>query len=247
MNAFVIMPFDDTIANECYQHGIKLILKNKNIQVRRADEIFSVNPILEDIVNAIKDASVIIADISGKNPNVFYELGISHILKPKNTIMITHDEYGSLPFDISHFRIIKYVNSMEGLSTFKKQLELTINNIIQDYELMHLTDFKFIVNTLTLGQNDGILISLLALDKMEDPIHQYDSLEFEGYNKYYEIKMGGGTWNPVSSLFSPFALYGLVEYVHDFIFLTEKGKAFVAFLEKNGFVLDDYKVIKTLE
>jgi len=247
MNAFIIMPFSDPIASDCYEHVTKPALNKLGIQGRRADEIFSVNPILEDIINAIKDASIIIADISGKNPNVFYELGISHILKPNNTIMITHDEYGLLPFDIAHFRIIKYENTMEGAANYKKQLELTINNIIKDYELIFSNEFQFIIETLKMGNNDGILFSLIALDEMDDPIHQYDNIEFDGHNEYYEIKTSGGSWEPVSSLFSPFALFQIVEYVQNFIFLTEKGKAFVSFLRKNGFILDKYSITKNIE
>ncbi|MCW4050191.1 MAG: hypothetical protein NWE89_10710 [Candidatus Bathyarchaeota archaeon] len=98
-----------------------------------------------------------------------------------------------------------------------------------------------------MSKNDGILFSLIALNEMEDPFHQYDSLEIDGHNEYYEIGISGGTWSPVSSSFSPFALFQLVEYVQDFKFLTEKGKAFVSFLKNKGFILDKYAVTKNIE
>ncbi|MEA2051755.1 MAG: hypothetical protein U9O90_02890 [Euryarchaeota archaeon] len=102
--AFVIMPFNDEIANDVYKLCTKQVCKEFDLDVQRADEIFTPNPLLDDIVAAIEESAVIIADISGKNPNVFYELGVSHMLKRTQTIMITHEEYKSIPFDISHFR-----------------------------------------------------------------------------------------------------------------------------------------------
>jgi len=107
MKAFVIMLFDDKTANDVYELSTRPVCKEFGLEVRRTDEIFTPNPILDDIVVAIEESAVIIADISGKNANAFYELGMSHMLKRTQTIMITHKEYGSIPFDISHFRIIK--------------------------------------------------------------------------------------------------------------------------------------------
>lgn len=240
MNAFVIMPFNDPTSNQCYGYCTKPICEKLGLEVKRADEIFSVNPILDDIVNAIKDASIIIADISGKNPNVFYELGISHILKRNNTIMITHDDFKNIPFDIAHFRIIKYSDSIEGKNAYDNQLELTINNILKDFKLIFNNEFNFLIDTLKMGSNEGILLSLLALDEMEFPLHNYDNISFHGHNINYEMTMSGGDWEPVSSLFSSFALFNLVQYTQDYILLTDKGKAFVNFLKEKGYRLDKF-------
>lgn len=71
LKVFMVMPFSDEVANQNYEHCIKPICDTFNLEVRRADEIFSTSPIYNDIVKEIQDASIIIVDITNKNPNVF--------------------------------------------------------------------------------------------------------------------------------------------------------------------------------
>lgn len=131
---FVVMPFSDASAESIYLHSTKPICQEFGLTVRRADEIFSPNPVLDDIVRAIRCAIVVIVDISGSNPNVFYELGISHILKATSTIMITHDEYRTVPFDISHFRIIQYQDSIKGKAKYERELKSTLKAVLSSME-----------------------------------------------------------------------------------------------------------------
>tara|TARA_R110002020_G_scaffold343801_1_gene558139 strand:+ start:161 stop:520 length:360 start_codon:yes stop_codon:yes gene_type:complete len=111
---FMVMPFSNKVAKDAYDYSVRKICENHNLEIRRADDIFSTKPIYDDIVKEIKDASIIIVDISDNNPNVYYELGMAHTLKQNQTIIITQGEYNKTPFDIAHFRIIKYENSIEG-------------------------------------------------------------------------------------------------------------------------------------
>lgn len=62
--------------------------------------------ILKDIVQAIYDSDIIIANLTGLNPNVFYELGIAHTLN-KKVIIITED-ISTLPFDLKSYRAKEY-------------------------------------------------------------------------------------------------------------------------------------------
>ena len=152
MNAFVIMPFKNKVAKDIYKLCTKPICEEFKLEVKRADEIFTVTPIWEDILSAIKKATIIIADISGRKPNVFYELGISHLLKQNQTIMITSDNFEKVPFDISHFRIIKYTNSITGKTEYEKQLRLTLGNLLKDYRLIYRNEFDFILHVLNLTE-----------------------------------------------------------------------------------------------
>ena len=54
----------------------------------RADEIYDNRPIIQDIQNSIHNAKVILADVTGRNPNVNYELGAAHALN-KEVIILT--------------------------------------------------------------------------------------------------------------------------------------------------------------
>ena len=125
---FMVMPFEDQLANEIYNHSTKHICESFNLEIKRADEIFTTNPILDDIISAIEKSIITIVDISGNNANVFYELGIAHILKQDQTIIITHDEFNIIPFDITHFRIIKYKDSIVGKNEYEDKLRKTICN-----------------------------------------------------------------------------------------------------------------------
>ena len=63
--------------------------------------------ILADIIPPIYAADIVLADLTGLNPNVMYELGIAHSFN-KKTIMITRDDLGSLPFDLKQYRAKDY-------------------------------------------------------------------------------------------------------------------------------------------
>jgi hypothetical protein len=94
----------------------------ESYEVERADDIGDYREITDKIFNAIKDAKIIIADVSGKNENVWYELGIAHSLrKPVIHLMKRGTK---IPFDVKNtpfiiYDITKRQNAINGI---KKQL-----------------------------------------------------------------------------------------------------------------------------
>lgn len=235
--AFVIMPFDDEIANDVYELSTKHICKEFDLNVWRADEIFTPNPILDDIIAAIEESTVIIADISGKNPNVFYELGMSHMLKRTQTILITHEEHNGTPFDIAHFRIIKYENTISGKAIYENQLRRTLQHLLRDYKVIYEDAFELMINLLMSDEVDeSSLYALMALDKAPIPLHKHDPLYVGGHNKDPHRRVT--LESSVDSQFSQFIELGYAEVSGDIVILTDKGKAFVDLLDENGFVCD---------
>jgi hypothetical protein len=79
---------------------------------------------MSDIWAAICAARIVIADCTGRNPNVFYEIGIAHAVG-KPVVLITQD-VNDIPFDISHIRYIIYEYTAAGMKLLKKKLEETI-------------------------------------------------------------------------------------------------------------------------
>jgi len=124
---FIIMPYTDKL-NPIYENIIKPVIKDLKLECLRADEIFISKPIIEDIWNNIKKARFIIADLTDRNPNVFYELGLAHALN-KEVIMLTQD-INDVPFDLKHFRIIVYQDSIAGADKLKSDLKNFINEQI---------------------------------------------------------------------------------------------------------------------
>jgi tetratricopeptide (TPR) repeat protein len=109
---FVMMPFQDeyddvylVIANAVQTTSQELSL---SLSCGRADE-FGPGRITDQILAAIQDADIVIADLTGNNPNVMYELGFAHALK-KPAIILNQDVHAS-PFDVKDLRQIVYDRS----------------------------------------------------------------------------------------------------------------------------------------
>jgi hypothetical protein len=93
------------------------------LQPIRADQITKAGEITDQVFALIRDVDILIADVTGGNPNVLYELGLRHTL-PKATIQI--GEYGQLPFDIAAIRTLQFSRTPSGLVDGRKQLEAAI-------------------------------------------------------------------------------------------------------------------------
>lgn len=112
--AFVLMPFDSAF-NDIYQLGIKEAAKSLDIVAERVDDQRFKQGMLEQIYRQIEAADVIIADMTGQNPNVFYEVGYAHA-KDKLCIHLTQ-KADDIPFDLKHQRHLVYGKSIADLRT----------------------------------------------------------------------------------------------------------------------------------
>ena len=95
---FVIMPFGD-LFDELYQEVIKESLEENNFTVVKADELYGSKPIMEDILEGIESAEIVVADLTGRNPNVFYELGITHSRKINDNVIIVTPDLENQPYN----------------------------------------------------------------------------------------------------------------------------------------------------
>lgn len=113
MFAFVLMPFDPSF-DDIYRLGIKETAEKLGIRAERVDEqIFHKENILERIYGQIDTADLIIADLTGRNPNVFYETGYAHA-KGKLCLLLT-SKADDIPFDLKHHRHLIYGDSIQNL------------------------------------------------------------------------------------------------------------------------------------
>jgi hypothetical protein len=110
--AFVLMPFSAEF-DDVYQIAIKEASEATGFTAQRLDEQIFVEGMLDRIYAQIEAADVIIADMSGKNPNVFYEVGYAHA-KGKTCILLTNTA-DDIPFDLKHRRHIVYGKSLSKL------------------------------------------------------------------------------------------------------------------------------------
>ena len=86
----------------------------------RADEIWENPAIIQDIVTLIDKSFVVVCDCTGRNANVFYEIGIAHTLG-REVVLITQVD-ADIPFDLRHLRYIKYLDNDEGRHALKAAL-----------------------------------------------------------------------------------------------------------------------------
>ncbi len=126
---FVLMPFKLGWSDRVWTRMIKPIVEEMGLHAIRADDLYD-KDIMEGIWKSILTSKVIIADISERNPNVFYELGIAHTIG-KQVILLTQSEK-DIPFDLNRYRHIIYEDNLDGFEKLKKELAASLKEILQE-------------------------------------------------------------------------------------------------------------------
>lgn len=104
---FVLMPFIDDL-EDTYVYGIRGAAEKLGLKCSRADEIEHNHEVIKEVVDNIKRSRFVVAELTSRNPNVFYELGWAHALE-REPILIARDG-SDLPFDVAHVNTIFYRN-----------------------------------------------------------------------------------------------------------------------------------------
>jgi hypothetical protein len=112
----VMLPFKlqasfAAVKNACVKLGL---------ECKKADDIWENTTFIEDIFELIFTSKVVVADFTGKNPNVFYEVGIAHTLG-KTVIPITQS-FDDVPSDLGHHRVLKYLPNEQGYTDLTNEI-----------------------------------------------------------------------------------------------------------------------------
>lgn len=103
---FVMQPFAAPLGSY-YESIYKPAIEQAGLVALRADaEIFGTGKIMDQIWSGIRSATVLIAELTSKNPNVFYELGLPHALEKPVVLVSSNEE--DVPFDLRYIRVILY-------------------------------------------------------------------------------------------------------------------------------------------
>jgi nucleoside 2-deoxyribosyltransferase len=124
---FVLMPFRKEMSG--VYDVVREAAESFGLRAWRADEIASAGLITDQILDAISRARLVVADVTGRNPNVLYEIGIAHSLG-KDVILIAQ-EGESLPFDIAGQRVVFYELSGVGGARLKAMLTEALRHILK--------------------------------------------------------------------------------------------------------------------
>lgn len=122
-DVFVVMPFKPEM-NEVYRQRIAMVVEAMGLTCLRADDIFSAGMVMNDTWSHIVHSRVVVADCTGRNPNVFYEIGIAHTIG-KPVVLITQDA-DDVPFDVRHLRFVHYNSGSEAAEAFGRDLSNAI-------------------------------------------------------------------------------------------------------------------------
>jgi hypothetical protein len=138
-NCFVLMPFARQF-DEVY-FAIQTACEGSDLLLScsRADDFYGAGHIMEDILEGIVHSEYIVADVTGKNPNVFYELGIAHCCKAASKVIILTQTMDDVPFDLRHMRCILYRPDPAGLRKLEHDLVRALHSDAGDV-------FRFVVS-----------------------------------------------------------------------------------------------------
>lgn len=187
---FVLMPFD-TSFDDIYNYGIKQTCFELNSYCERVDEQIFSERILDRIYNQISKADIIIADMTGRNPNVFYEVGYAHGIG-KKVILLTQNS-DDIPFDLKHFPHIIYKGMIKTLSEqLKKKLDWFLNE--ENSDLIQAVDFNidFLIEGAKIAE--GAIIDLSNIEDIFASLGKY-GIKIDAYNnspKIYKTKFKVG-------------------------------------------------------
>jgi hypothetical protein len=130
-SCFIVMPFTQEwsadvhriLASACEAAGVRAV---------RGDDLFTPTDILEDIWQSINTADFVIADITGRNPNVLYELGIAHTLA-KPVLILSRDAV-DIPIDLATRRVILYGHEPDAWrADLARMMSEAITKVVDDY------------------------------------------------------------------------------------------------------------------
>ncbi len=160
-NVFVAMPFRPEL-NFFFLYLKRHLEEKFGLTVERGDARVLTKPLMDKIRDQILRADLVIGDISGNNPNVFYELGLAHA-NGKAVIFMTQESPQNAPVDIRQFEFIEYDLSRH------EDLLAKIDNAIQSFFMKSYEElFEEARNLLQRFNTDvGLMCGQAPLDEFQ--------------------------------------------------------------------------------
>jgi hypothetical protein len=129
MKCFAIIPHQDSF-REVYRVAISPAAKECGLECSRAEEEFFTGHVIAKIKDLIAESQLCVADITGANANVMFEIAMALSLH-KPVMFITQGEFSDVPFDVRDHRVVRYVHSEQGLLELKGNITKTIQTTLR--------------------------------------------------------------------------------------------------------------------
>lgn len=187
-HCFVIMPISDQIEydkghfSRVYEHLIKPACEDAGFIPIRADDESKTNYIVVDIIKKILESDIVLCDLSSKNPNVLYELGIRQAFNKKSVLI--KDNKTARVFDIQGLRTIDYDETLRidevksKIKLIAKTLEDTFNSSENDVNsLIQLLSVKPATfnESVELSQDSSLILD--AISNISERLNKIEILE----------------------------------------------------------------------
>lgn len=125
---FLLMPFEQRWSSRVFATVCSTV-EGFGYRCMRADEDRG-SIVLRDIWDRINEAAFVVADLTGGNPNVYYELGLAHTVGTEVLPLIQAGE--PIPFDQRSYRIVIYEDTDDGHERLSRDLRRRITNLSFD-------------------------------------------------------------------------------------------------------------------
>ncbi len=163
-DCFIICPLDQAgseirkRSDKVLKHVLDPVLKKLKYKAIRADQVPKAGLITSQVINLIIESPLVIADLTGGNPNVFYELAIRHASGKPYIQIIEKGE--KIPFDIGVVRTVEIDHTdLDSVEEVKSM----ISSWVKEFEKGHVPDSPISVATSTrLLQSDEKLAEKIA-------------------------------------------------------------------------------------
>ena len=134
---FFLMPFKEEF--DSIYGTIKDMLIDYGYVCNRADELTDSKPIINKILTEFLKAQYIIVDLTDCNPNVFYELGITHTFKDAQNVLLLKQKNSKIPFDITHLQYREYnPENLKQLASIIREFISKNQYISEFYEALNI-------------------------------------------------------------------------------------------------------------
>jgi hypothetical protein len=128
---FIVMPFGPEELTDVYEYFVKPSIETHcSLRCERGDDVFGSNVIMDDIRSSIERARIVVVDLTGRNPNVFYEVGIAHTMN--KDVLLLSQSMSDVPFDLRHRRVLVYDNTPKGCKKLERSVVDNVNAILTD-------------------------------------------------------------------------------------------------------------------
>jgi len=213
---FVIMPFgkegspERKQSDDTYKNIIKKAVEESGLGLRcvRADDISRSGNIVDDIINYAAKSRFVIADMTGRNANVFYELGIRHSLKDGTILLARSAE--DIPFDVqTERRIIYSKDTIDNATKAKDTLRNFLVSMNQSVVMSDSPVLKVLYHRSGVDPEESNLASPHTIVSPKKPHGPGHSMDFERFSETVSsiLRLMGYAESTFMKNFSGYTLY----------------------------------------